>query len=435
MTTTAAGYIIRVPSDRRAVLLSALEHEDYYSYRSTPSIAEPVPHFDHSRNAQLVVFASFENDMITHVADGKRGRMAGTGLVRLNLYDLTPLLRPIKFDELMAGVDTRVRSRLDRIINVGGRIPPKTFEAVVRRIVELDESTADRLARFTPQRREALRRLSVRERFNLGFQKDTVGLALQIGGFSRNELLTWQPTDGYPRSFLDGLPSVKVREDAMLVRDFSVFPGFELLDETTNYASRVFENTSDPSVRMTIVMANRLPLEQQTGADLIYFNEAYQSFVMVQYKAMETGTHRAEFRWQDGDQFTREIKRMKHLFGKLQSVPHGSDPDSFRFSENPFFLKFCPRVVFDPDNSGLFNGIYVPLDLWNRLQKSGRLVGLKGGNIVTSKNVGRRINNTDFARLVAGSWVGTSIEQSTILAPIIRSVVSRGRTVTFAMKH
>jgi len=36
-----------------------------------------------------------------------------------------------------------------------------------------------------------------------------------------------------------------------------------------------------------VIMANRLPLEEQTGADLIYFNEAYSAFVLVQYKAME----------------------------------------------------------------------------------------------------------------------------------------------------
>jgi len=36
-----------------------------------------------------------------------------------------------------------------------------------------------------------------------------------------------------------------------------------------------------------IILANRMRLEEQTGADLIYFNATFRSFVMVQYKAME----------------------------------------------------------------------------------------------------------------------------------------------------
>lgn len=65
-------------------------------------------------------------------------------------------------------------------------------------------------------------------------------------------------------------------------------------------------------------MANRLPLEQRTGADLIYFNEAYRCFVMVQYKAMEKGNDGPEFRWQSGDQFVQEIARIDALTAELK---------------------------------------------------------------------------------------------------------------------
>jgi hypothetical protein len=63
------------------------------------------------------------------------------------------------------------------------------------------------------------------------------------------------------------------------------------------------------------------------------------------------------------------------------------------------------------------------------------LKGSKGGNVLTYENVGRRINNTEFVGLVAGSWVGTSIEQSAILVPLIRQVLTTGKTVTLAIKH
>ena len=178
----------------------------------------------------------------------------------------------------------------------------------------------------------------------------------------------------------------------MLLADFSTVPGFGDIGEVTHCGSKVFQSAEDPSIRLTVIMANRLPLEQQTGADLIYFNEAYQSFVMVQYKAMEKGSDQAEFRWQAGDQFVQEIERMDVLLAELNEIQSGSDPDGYRFSENPFFLKFCPRVVFNPDDKGLFKGIYLPLELWKRSNAAGRLKGSKGGSLLTFQNVGRRIN-------------------------------------------
>lgn len=434
MSVMAAGYVLKVPSERREVLLNESENGGSF-YRSTPFVAEPVPNFDHSRRAPLVVFASFEDGKISHIADGKRGASAGTGLARLKMQDLKPLARPIPFEELKSGVPKRVQAHLERVLSGGGILPPKTLGAFVDRIVELDASVGGRLARFSERRREALRRLEPRAKENLALQKETLGIALEISGISRDELLAWQPAESSQQSFLDGLPGAQVREDAMLLADFSTMPGFETIGEVTHHGSKVFAKAEDPAVRLTVIMANRLPLEQQTGADIFYFNEAYRSFVMVQYKAMEKGKDQAEFRWQANDQFVQEIARMDTLLAELGKIKSGTDPDGYRFSENPFFLKFCPRVVFNPDDKGLFKGIYLPLDLWKRADAAGRLKGSKGGNVLTLANVGRRINNSEFVGLVSGSWVGTSIEQSAVLGALIREVLASGKTVTFAIKH
>ena len=434
MSISAAGYVLNVPPNRREILLNEAEDGGSF-FRSTPIIAEPVPRFGHSRRAPLVVFASFEDGKITHLADGKRGLSAGTGLARLNMQDLQALSRPIPFYELEAGVPTRIKPHLMRVLTDGGMLPPKTLEAFVDLIMQLDASVAGRLTRFSGRRRQAVRRLEPREKENLAFQKEALGTALEISGLSRDELLAWRPSDGAQQSFLDGLPNVYAREDMMLLADFSTFPGFDAISEATHYGSKVFQQPENPSVRLTVIMANRESLEQQTGADLIYFNEAYRSFIMVQYKAMEKGTHHAEFRWQAGDQFVQEIARMDALIAELKKIRPGNDPDGYRFSYNPFFLKFCPRVVFNPDDKGLFKGIYLPLDLWKRAEVAGRLKGKKGGNLLTFENVGRRINNSEFVGLVAGSWVGTSIEQSAILDPLIREVLASGKTVTLAVKH
>lgn len=101
-------------------------------------------------------------------------------------------------------------------------------------------------------------------------------------------------------------------------------------------------------------MANRTPLEEQTGADLICYNETYGAFVLVQYKAMEQAKDGPEFRWRDGDQFTQEIQRMDVLLAELAKCGADRAPEGYRLCNNPFFLKFCPRVVFNPNDEGLF---------------------------------------------------------------------------------
>lgn len=434
MSVAAAGYVLKVPPNRRQILLAEASKGGGY-YRTSPFLAEPVPRFEHSGRAPLIVFASFEDGKISHIAEGRKGIAAGTGLDRLSIQDLQSLGRPIGFEELETGVAARVRRYLSRTLTSGGLMPPATLGAFVDRLVELDPSVAGRLARFSARRREALKALGPRERENLAFQKETLGIALEISGISRDELLEWQPSGGAQHSFLDGLPGAHVREDVMLLADFSTLPGFEALGEATNVGSKVFEKPGNPSIRLTVIMANRLPLEKQTGADLIYFNEIYRSFVMVQYKAMEKGKDHAEFRWQSGDQFDQEISRMDNLVLELKKIQSGTDPDGYRFCDNPFFLKFCPRVVFNPDDKGLFKGIYLPLELWKSVEAAGKLKGDKGGNLLTYENVGRRINNSEFVGLVAGSWVGTSIEQSELLGTLIRKVLASGKTVTFAVKH
>jgi len=426
---TASAYILRVPKERRWLLHGV--------HKSTPfgeqKVAEPVPVFDHSKNVPLVVLASFEDGVITHVADGRKGASAGTGLVRLNLESLQRLQQPLSFETLLSYVPIRVRHHLARALNSGGKLPPKTLGAVVDALLELDPALAERLARFSDRRAQAIADLSASQRENLAIQKETVGVALEIAGVDRGELLQWMPSEA-PGSFLDGLPEAYVREDVMLLSDFSTMPGFRALEGATHVAVKTFVDPYNSRNRLRVVMANRLGLEEQTGADLIYYNETYRSFVMVQYKAMEKGRDGPEFRWKAGDQLGDEISRMDRMLAELEKVEADVDPDGFRFSGNPFFLKFCSRVVFNPDDKGLFSGMYLPLGLWKDLVSGDRLKGARGGNVLTYGNVGRYLTNSEFVVLVSKAWVGTTIRQSQSLEPLIRSVLATGKTLTYAVE-
>lgn len=428
---TAGGYVLHaIPERGRLLVKAAAEPNSWGQQRA----AEPVEKFSHSRNSPLVVFCSFERGLITHLAEGRKGSSAGTGLVRLNISSLHRLRRPIDFDELLSKVSTRARSYVERALDDGGMLTPTAFSEVVSVLSE-DRSLRERLRRYSETRHQRLARLTSEERTILALQKEALGTALQIADISTNQLLDWQPPEDRPRSFLEGLPEVTIREDSMLLVDHSNVPGFRAFEGVSHVAARTFVSETDPSVRLTVIMANRERLEKHTGADLIYFNETFRSFVMVQYKAMAKGVKEPEFRWKAGDQFSEELSRMDAMAVELEKISDDDAADGFRLHQDPFYLKFCPRITFNPDDRGLFNGMYLPRALWHRMVKAGGLKGARNGNVLTYSNAGRRFQNREFISLVANSWIGTTIPQSKSIERMIKEVLSGGRAVTYAVKR
>lgn len=118
----AAAYILNVRQDRRETLLHAEA-----GWFGGPRASEPVPAFPHSRRAPLVVLASFEDGLLTHVGDGRKGASAGTGLVRLNMTSLDALRRPIPFEAIVERVPPRFKAPLRKVMSASGRGCVKTL--------------------------------------------------------------------------------------------------------------------------------------------------------------------------------------------------------------------------------------------------------------------------------------------------------------------
>lgn len=419
----SSGYALLLNKEREQVFLAAIASENHF--------AEPVPDFLHSRNAPLLCIVISPSGAITHLGLASRGVRAGTAVRRLNVWSILPLAEPVSTDAILSILDSRVTSKAQHRLTRGGLMPPATFSAIVEALGNLSAESRAVLDRFRQSRAERIRRISDRARESLAVQQQATLTSLAIAGFDRKELQEWAPPEvGPPSSFLDGLPSARLREDPMVINDLTRIPGFELI-RTLPYSAAIFQS---PTERLTVVLANRLPLEEQTGTDLIYFNETFKSFVLVQYKAMErSGGEEAEFRL-PSTQLDEEIRRMEHLLRSLRACAPNDNRDGFRLTENPFFLKLCPRMVFHPDSVGLVPGMYLPLDYWTLLVGNPGLEGPRGGRRVTYQNVGRYFDNTEFINLVAKAWVGTNANQSAVLEAVIRDVVGTGQTVTIAIK-
>ena len=74
-------------------------------------------------------------------------------------------------------------------------------------------------------------------------------------------------------------------------------------------------------------------------------------------------------------QLTEEIVRMETVLKEIRACDPDDGLKGFRFSENPFFLKLCPRILFNPDDIGLVPGMYIPLDYWKLLANDADILG------------------------------------------------------------
>ena len=128
----------------------------------------------------------------------------------------------------------------------GGLLTEKGFSAVVESIRQLAPQASTLLERFSQVRTERIQRLSFKARDNLAQQKEAVLTALSIAGIDRNTVQGWTPSDDTPVSFLEGLPSVRLREDPMVVNDLQRLPGFEVI-KTYPYGAAVFESEATSS--------------------------------------------------------------------------------------------------------------------------------------------------------------------------------------------
>lgn len=423
----ASGFAVILPKERITTFLECVAEERAF--------AEPVADFQHSRTAPLVCFV-VSAGKLTHIGLGRRGARAGTGLSRLNIDQAEELSEPVSIRRILNRLPKRNAASVRKRFESGGLLTEKGFSAVVESIRQLAPQASTLLERFSQARERRIQRLSVKARDNLAQQKEALLTALSIAGLSRDPVQEWTPSDGTPVSFLDGLPSVRLREDPMVVNDLQNLPGFEVI-KTYPYGAAVFES-EETSERLTVILANRLPLEEQTGTDLIYFNETYQSFVMVQYKAMEradrkSGTPLYLYRLHDA-QLKEEIDRMDAVLGTLKACAPNTDIGGFRLTENPFFLKLCPRLVFNPDDVGLVPGMYLPLDYWKLLENAPGIKGPKGGLRITYENAKRHFDNTAFTTVVSKAWVGTTPSQSQVLQDVIRTTLKTGKAVAIAIK-
>lgn len=213
-----------------------------------------------------------------------------------------------------------------------------------------------------------------------------------------------------------------VLEDNVIAKDASVIPGFELIEKHMT-GRAVFFNSGE---RLEVYTANKGPLEEMLGVDLIYINQTVGNTVMVQYKMLErhvdpvTGT--GDWGFRPDNQFELEVARMK-----LPTL-NGTIED-YRLHRSPFYFKFVKRKG-DGESHASF---VVSLNHLEHVLDSPKSKGPKGGVRVSFDSLdGIYLRETDLLGLIRSGYIGTHRIETDALRPIIQAVSEGKRALVLA---
>lgn len=116
----ANGYVALLSKDRMTLFLACVEEEQRF--------AEPVRDFQHSRNVPLVCFA-VSGRKVTHIALGRRGTGAGTGLRTLNFDKSEKLPSPLPFAQIFKLLPKRNMASVEKRFN-GSTLGPTDLSEI-----------------------------------------------------------------------------------------------------------------------------------------------------------------------------------------------------------------------------------------------------------------------------------------------------------------
>jgi hypothetical protein len=255
---------------------------------------------------------------------------------------------------------------------------------------------------------------------NLSLQEDAVSLALKSFGLSGGEVAATLATPGDRET---SLARRGIREDSVIEHDARVVPGFTLSgSDLTGRA--VFRKGSEV---LEVITANKRPLEEVLGVDLIYLNAVKQNVVMVQYKMLEATRNEDKTDWlyrPDG-QLGKEQSRMQ-LFNRT----HAPGPTEYRINPQVFYLRFVRRDAVLGQSA-----VIMPMEHFEVIQRDPACQGPKGAFRISYEALeGRYLRQDGFLELVRSGYIGAYAKTTGALTTLINAVLKGDRAVVAAVQ-
>lgn len=252
-------------------------------------------------------------------------------------------------------------------------------------------------------------------------QMDAITTALKVFGVSTDDPAELLDLAGPEESTLDQL---RISEDSVIEHDGRTVDGFVLQDSDLT-GKAVFVKNDE---RLEVITANRRPLEELFGVDLIYVNATMGNIVMVQYKMLERagGNSTTDWIYRPDAQFREEAGRMKHWVAADPS----QTPGDYRINNEVFYLKFVKR-----DAKLGRAPIVIPMAHFEELEKDPSTRGPRGGFRVSFETLhGRYLRQTAFLDLIRSGYIGANSQAASAYTKLIEAVLHGGRGVVAALQ-
>jgi len=285
---------------------------------------------------------------------------------------------------------------------------------LIEKLAEIPENL--RAMRAAVESLDAPRRYSG----NRALQDDAIALALKAFGLSPGDnAAVVKIADGKET----GLAGIPVREDSVIEHDARVVRGFALVgSDLTGRA--VFRSGDDV---LELFTANKRPLEEAFGVDLIYLNARKRNVVMVQYKMLEPSRSGKDTDWlyrPDG-QLNKELARMKRF---NQALAPG--PLEYRINPQVFYMRFVRR-----DAQLGKSAVTMPLEHFEVLQVDPACKGPKGAFRISYNTLdGRYLRQDGFLDLVSAGYIGAYAKGTGDLTTLIDATLKSNRAVVVAVQ-
>lgn len=211
-------------------------------------------------------------------------------------------------------------------------------------------------------------------------------------------------------------------EDNVVHSDASQLPGFDAISaDVTGRA--IFQKRDE---RLVIYTANKLPLEQMLGVDLIYINETRGNIVMLQYKMLKEGK-KAKNDW-----YFRPDNQLRNEIARMQIPAIQVAATDYRLSRNPFFFKFVKRKIVNDKHQSFL----VSLDHLHQILAAPEAKGPKNGVRLSYEALdGTYLREADMLGLIRSGYIGTHKVETEALATIIQEAAKGNKAVVLAWQQ
>ncbi|HCW0214219.1 hypothetical protein LSP22_16720 [Pseudomonas aeruginosa] len=438
MTRKNTGLLVRFDESRRADLIKGKIGEGFEAFSDALSVT------DWDVGQLSTALLSFSASTIDYISLAKKGNQVVTSKNRVEFSSILDV-ESIEISEIEAILPAVMQRYFIRASQgIGGAIPSKTWVETMEAVKVLRPhlvSEIDRvlsLQRFSGMRfHGSVAEVQIQEREALGISLDIFSgnnklrsrvlsewappaeAVFDLDEENQSATLRALPSSG--PSFLSGISKRYIQEETAIQHDLYTWPGSAPVHAG---GISVFEQGGR---KLSVIYANRNALEHTLGVDLIYYNEPFELFVLVQYKLMNDEGGVMTYR--PDSQLSAELARMDAFSQAVKSQAPLTSHKAHRLSDDGFMMKMVPNTGLMPASGELIRGMYLSREYMNFLISPAGPKGPRGGSQITFESAPRYLTNTEFSSLIHSGWIGTRGVGTRMIKGIIQSYYSKGRAL------